>query len=257
MPDDERATPTLHIFADANDAARAAARRFVELARAAVETGGRFSVALAGGSTPRRIYELLAGADLAAQLDWSAVHIFFGDERCVPPDDADSNYRMANEALLSRVALPEENVHRMRGEGDAVANARLYEDELRGYFGDDAAWPEFDLVLLGMGDDGHTASLFPGTHALDARSAWVAANWVEKLDAYRVTLTAPAINHARHVMFIVTGASKAERLQEVLSGAADPHRLPSQLIQPRAGALAWFLDEAAAAKLNERMRDEG
>ncbi len=255
MPADDRATPNLQIFADAKEVARAAALRFVELARAGIATDGRFSVALAGGSTPRRVYELLASEDYAAQLDWSKVHVFFGDERCVPPDHADSNYRMANEALLSRVSLPEENVHRMRGEGDSVANARLYEEELRGYFGDDAAWPEFDLVMLGMGDDGHTASLFPGTHALEVRSAWVAANWVEKFDAYRVTLTVPAINHARRIMFIVTGAGKAERLPEVLYGAPDPRRLPSQLIQPRAGALDWFLDEAAAAKLTGK--DEG
>jgi 6-phosphogluconolactonase len=255
MPADEHATPDMQIFADANEVARAAAERFVELARASINTNGRFSVALAGGSTPKRIYELLAGSEFAAQLYWPGIHVFFGDERAVPPDDADSNYRMANEALLSRVALPEENVHRMRGEGDAVANARLYEDELRGYFGESAAWPEFDLVMLGMGDDGHTASLFPGTHALDAHAAWVAANWVEKFDTYRVTLTAPAINHARQVMFIVTGAGKAERLQEVIHGAHDPQRLPSQLIRPRAGALAWFLDEAAAAKLSRK--DEG
>jgi 6-phosphogluconolactonase len=254
MPADERATPNIQIFADANEVARAAALRFVEVARAGIETHGRFSVALAGGSTPKRIYELLAGEEFAARLDWSSVHVFFGDERCVPPDDADSNYRMANEALLSRVALPAENVHRMRGEGDAVANARLYEDELRGYFGDGAAWPEFDLIMLGMGDDGHTASLFPGTHALDVRAAWVTSNWVEKFDTYRITLTAPAINHAREIMFIVTGAGKAERLQEVIYGARDPHRLPSQLIQPRAGALAWFLDEAAAKLLR---KDEG
>ncbi|HEV2882310.1 MAG TPA: 6-phosphogluconolactonase [Pyrinomonadaceae bacterium] len=255
MPADDRATPDMQIFADANEVARAAAERFAELARGNIAGNGRFSVALAGGSTPKRIYELLAGEDFGARLDWSRVHIFFGDERCVPPDDADSNYRMANEALLSRVGLPEENVHRMRGEGDAVANARLYEDELRGFFGADAAWPEFDLVMLGMGDDGHTASLFPGTHALDAQASWVTANWVEKFNTYRVTLTAPAINHARQVMFIVTGAGKAERLHEVIHGAHDPQRLPSQLIQPRAGALAWFLDEAAAAKL--KGKDEG
>ncbi|MCA1555486.1 MAG: 6-phosphogluconolactonase, partial [Acidobacteria bacterium] len=157
-----RATPNLQIFADAGKVARAAAERFIELARESVAAHGRFSVALAGGSTPKRIYELLASDELNAQLDWSAVHIFFGDERCVPPDHADSNYRMANEALLSRVSLPEQNIHRMRGEGDAVANARLYEDELRGFF-DGENWPQFDLVMLGMGDDGHTASLFPGT----------------------------------------------------------------------------------------------
>jgi len=255
MPADERATSNLQIFADADQVARAAALRFTELAREGMASRGRFSVALAGGSTPKRIYELLAAGDFAADLDWRNIHVFFGDERSVPPDHDDSNFRMANEALLSRVALPEENIHRMRGESDAVANARLYEDELRGFFGDDAAWPEFDLVMLGMGDDGHTASLFPGTSALDVRAAWVAANWVEKFNTYRVTLTAPAINHARQIMFIVTGAGKAERLQEVMHGAHDPQRLPSQLIQPRAGALTWFLDEAAAAKLSRK--DEG
>jgi 6-phosphogluconolactonase len=253
MPADPT-TPNLQIFADASDVARAAADRFVALARESIEARGRFSVALAGGSTPKRIYELLAGEELREQVNWPEVHIFFGDERCVPPDDADSNYRMANEALLSRVPLPEQNVHRMRGEGDAVANARLYEDELRGFFGD-VDWPQFDLVMLGMGDDGHTASLFPETHALDVQSAWVTSNWVEKFNTYRVTLTAPAINHARNVMFIVTGAGKADRLVEVIYGARDAHRLPSQLIQPQEGALAWFLDEAAAAKL--KGKDEG
>jgi 6-phosphogluconolactonase len=252
MPAD-RATPNLQVFADASEVARAAALRFIEIARESIAARGRFSVALAGGSTPKRIYELLASDELSNQLDWSHVHIFFGDERCVPPDDAESNYRMANESLLARVALPEQNVHRMRGEGDAVANARLYEDELRGYF-DGEDWPQFDLVMLGMGDDGHTASLFPGTRALDVHAAWVTANWVEKFNAFRVTLTVPAINHARHVMFIITGASKAERLQEVLYGAREPQRLPSQLIQPHEGGLAWFLDEAAAKLLR---KDEG
>jgi 6-phosphogluconolactonase len=235
--------------------ARATAIRIIELAHVSANAHGRFSLALAGGSTPKRIYELLASEEFSDQLDWSQVHVFFGDERCVPPYHDDSNYRMASEALLSRVSLPAENVHRIRGEGDAVANARLDEDELREYFGD-GKWPRFDLVMLGMGDDGHTASLFPGTSALDVQNAWVTANWVEKFDTFRVTLTAPAINHARQVMFIVTGASKAERLQEVLHGARDEHRLPSQLIQPQdEGALAWFLDEPAAAKLSRK--DEG
>ena len=250
----DRATPNLQIFADAGEVARAAALRIIALAHERARERGRFSVALAGGSTPKRIYELLAGEEFSSQLDWSKVHVFFGDERCVPPDHADSNYRMANEALLSQVALPDENVHRMRGEGDAVANARLYEDELRGFFGDEK-WPQFDLVMLGMGDDGHTASLFPETSALDVQNAWVTANWVEKFDTFRVTLTATAINHARQVMFIITGASKADRLQEVLYGERDEHRLPSQLIQPQEGALAWFLDEAAAVKLSRK--DEG
>ena len=236
------------IFDDAAEVARATANRFTELAQRAIAESGRFAVALAGGSTPLRAYELLASEEYKNQLDWSKVHIFFGDERCVPPDDAESNYRMANEALLSRVGLPSNNIHRMNGIGDAVANARLYEDELQTYF-NDAAWPRLDLVLLGMGDDGHTASLFPGTEVLNEREAWAAANWVEKLGAYRITLTAPAINHAAHIIFLVTGENKAERLLEVLRGDDDPQRLPAQLIKPVDGSLEWFVDKAAAARV--------
>lgn len=238
----------LLIFDSASEVARAAADRFVELARAAINKRGRFSVALAGGSTPKRAYELLANTEYKDKLDWSKVHIFFGDERCVPPDDAESNYRMANEALLSRVAIPPQNIHRMQGMGDAVANAYLYEEELRTYFNNES-WPGFDLILLGMGDDGHTASLFPGSAALKEHQAWVAANWVEKLGAYRITLTTLTINQASHVIFIVTGENKAERLAEVLSDQRGSQRLPAQLIRPLNGSLEWFVDKAAAARL--------
>jgi 6-phosphogluconolactonase len=181
-------------------------------------------------------------------VDWPNVHVFFGDERAVPLDHADSNFRMANEALLSRVPVPARNVHRIEGLGDAAANASAYESELRGLFGD-ADWPRLDHVLLGMGDDGHTASLFPGTEALGERRLWVAPNWVEKLGAWRVTLTAPAVNAARRVTFLVTGKAKAERLREVLKGAHEPSRLPSQLIRPHDGSLEWFVDRAAAGHL--------
>ncbi|HEY0379599.1 MAG TPA: 6-phosphogluconolactonase [Pyrinomonadaceae bacterium] len=241
-------TPQVTVFDGAEEVARAAAERFVELAQSAVRERGRFAVALSGGSTPKRTYELLAGDDDGGRVDWPKVHVFFGDERMVPPTDADSNYRMASEAMLSRLPVPPENVHRINGLGDALANARLYDDELRTFF-NDAAWPNFDLVLLGMGDDGHTASLFPGTRALDEREAWAAANWVEKLDAYRVTLTAPAINHAAHVIFLVTGANKAAPLREVLKGGPDTRRLPAQLIRPPGGSLEWLVDRAAAARL--------
>ena len=228
--------------------ARGAAERFVELGQAAIDARGCFSVGLAGGSTPKRAYELLASEAYREQLNWSKVHIFFGDERCVPPDHSESNYRMANEALISRVSIPPPNVHRINGLGDAVANASLYEDELRTFF-NPASWPRFDLVLLGMGDDGHTASLFPGTKALVEPRAWVVANWVEKFGAFRITLTAPAINHAANIAFLVTGATKAERLLEVLRGALDPEKLPSQLIQPLDGSLFWLVDKAAAGRL--------
>lgn len=245
-------SPEIRIFEDAAKVAEAAATSFIKLAREAIAESGRFTVALAGGSTPKRAFELLASAPLRQQLDWAKVHVFFGDERTVPPDASESNYRMANEALLARVGLPAKNIHRMNGVGDAVANARLYEDELRTFF-NAAAWPRFDLVLLGMGDDGHTASLFPGTKALGEQEAWVAANWVEKLGTYRLTLTLPAINHAAHILFLVTGENKAERLKEVLSGEqTSKERLPSQLIKPLEGSLEWFVDTAAATLLSRQ-----
>ncbi|MCA1815135.1 MAG: 6-phosphogluconolactonase [Acidobacteria bacterium] len=239
------------VFDDAAAVSRAAAGRFVASADASIRQSGRFSVALSGGSTPRAIYELLASAEFAPRVEWSKVHAFFGDERCVPPDDEASNYRMARESLLSHVPIPTQNVHRMIGEGDAVANARLYEDDLRSFFGGDAL-PRFDLVMLGLGEDGHTASLFPGSPALEERRAWAVANRVEKLGAYRLTLTAPAINAAAAVMFVAAGAGKAERLRDVLEGGRDPSRLPAQLIRPGVGTLEWFVDRAAAAKLERR-----
>ncbi len=244
----------VRVFDDAEQVARAVAVRFVESAGESVAQNGRFSVALSGGSTPRRVYELLAGGEFAPRVDWPHVHVFFGDERCVPPDDADSNYRMARESLLSLVAIPPRNVHRMIGEGDAAANARLYEGELRAFFGD-ATTPRFDLVMLGLGEDGHTASLFPGSLALAESSAWVVANWVEKFGAYRLTLTAPVINSAAHVLFLAVGAAKAERVRDVLEGERDPVRLPAQLIRPGGGHLEWFVDRAAASKL-ERLESK-
>ena len=241
--------PVVKVFDDPEGVARAAASRFAELAREAVAERGLFAVALAGGSTPRGVYELLAGGEFRGRVDWENVHVFFGDERAVPFGHADSNFRMASESLLSRVNVPEKNIHRIEGVGDAAANASDYESEMRGLFGDDAEWPRLDLVMLGMGDDGHTASLFPHTAALDERRAWVAANWVEKLGAWRITLTAPAVNAARHVLFLAGGAGKAERLREVLKGERDPARLPSQLIRPHDGTLEWFVDRAAASRL--------
>ncbi len=240
--------PKVLVLDDPAELAQIAAAGFVKLGREAIAERGRFAVALAGGSTPKRVYELLASESYREQLDWSKVHIFFGDERCVPPDHAESNYRMANEALLSRVDLPAKNIHRMNGVGDAISNARLYEDDMRTFF-NDAAWPRCDLILLGMGDDGHTASLFPGTEVLMEGEAWVAGLWVEKLGAYRITLTAPAINRAAHVLFLVTGENKAARLAEILKGERDPVRLPAQLIKPLDGTHEWLIDKAASSGL--------
>jgi 6-phosphogluconolactonase len=195
------------------------------------------------------MYELLATDPFKARVDWSVVHIFFGDERMVAPDHPDSNYRMTLEALLSHVPIPQDNVHPIKGVGDAVTDARIYEKELRSFFSG-SEWPRFDLVLLGLGKDGHTASLFPGTNALVESGASVVANWIEDLDAFRITLTAPTINAATSVDFLVTGADKAQALAAVLEGPSDPEHLPAQLIKPESRSVTWLVDAQAASKLS-------
>ena len=225
----------------------AAARDFVARAERAIDERGRFAVSLAGGSTPRDTYEALA-QDYAERLDWSRVHVFFGDERTVPPQHEDSNYRMARETLLAHIRVG--SVHRMRCElppGEAALN---YEEQLREFFGPGEKLPRFDLILLGLGEDGHTASLFPETAALDVNDRWVVANPVLKLETARLTLTIPVINAARAVIFLVAGEEKAEALREVIEGAADPRAYPAKFIQPE-GELAWMVDRAAASLIRE------
>ncbi len=236
--------PDVRTFEGPQDLAEAAAGAFAEEAAESIEEKGRFAVALAGGSTPERTYEILATEyGKPGDLDWSKVHVFFGDERAVPPDHEDSNYRMAREALLSRV--PVGSVHRMRGELDPGEAAALYEEELTEFFDGP---PSLDLVLLGIGEDGHTASLFPHTPALDVRDRWVVENPVEKLGTTRITLTVPAINAARKVAFLVAGEGKAEALREILEGDADPRDYPAKLVHP-ADEPDWFVDRAAAKLL--------
>ncbi len=238
--------PNVKVFEDPRDLAEAAAGSFVEQARKAIEDSGRFSVALAGGSTPKRAYEVLAKEyGETGDLDWSKVHAFFGDERTVPPDHEDSNYRMAHDALLSHV--PVGSVHRMRGELDPPEAAALYEEDLEAFFGGP---PRFDLVLLGIGEDGHTASLFPGTPALDVSDRWAVENSVEKLRTTRITLTVPAINAANSVVFLVAGEGKADALKEILEGDADPRDYPAKLVRPSSGPV-WMLDRSAARLLGE------
>ncbi len=226
------------VRADAQSVAQAAVDLIV------VAAGGvpGFSIALSGGSTPRTLYELLAQEPYRSQINWSDLQVFFGDERCVPPDHPDSNYRMARDALLTRVPIPEQNVHRMKGELEPQIAAAEYGRMLKQKFGDGG----LDIVLLGMGDDGHTASLFPGTEALSETEHRCVANYVEKFKSSRITLTAPFINRSRQVLVLVSGASKAARVKEVLEGPHDPQRLPIQLIQPTNGSLTWLLDVAAA-----------
>ncbi len=228
---------------------RAAADKFIKVAGRAQAAHGRFSVALSGGSTPAALYTLLAAPDFARQVDWARVHVFWGDERCVPPDHPQSNYRMAKETLLSRVPLPAENIHRIHGENDPKQAAMAYEELLRGFLKGES----LDLVLLGMGDNGHTASLFPGLPGVTEPVRWVLAQYVEVVSMWRVTLTPVVINAAHYVAFLVAGAEKADRLRDVLEGPAQVEVLPSQAIQPATGELWWLVDAAAAARL-ERHR---
>ena len=241
---------TVQAFATAENLARAAAVQFVELANQAVTDHGLFHVALAGGNTPRRMYELLAADQLRSAIDWTTVHLYFGDERCVPLDHPDSNFRLASEALISHVDIPAVNVHPIEIEAEATSSAMRYESELRHCF-PDVEIPPFDLVLLGLGEDGHTASLFPHTQALAVTDKWVVANWVEKLASYRITLTPTAINGASQVTFLVAGANKAAAVKAVLEGPLRPEGLPAQLVKPEAGVLTWLLDAEAASMLVE------
>jgi 6-phosphogluconolactonase len=235
------------VLPDPETLSREAARRFTRLALAAAADEGRFSVALSGGTTPGALYRRLAEDPHRGQIPWEQVHVFWGDERCVPPDDPGSNFWLADEALLSRVPMPPDNVHRVRGELESKTAAKAYAAELRAFFG--APVPRFDLVLLGLGQDGHTASLFPGSDALDEKKRPVVAVTAQYQGrpAQRVTLTPPAINAARQVLFLVTGSAKADILQAVVEGPTG--RFPAQKIRPTGGQLGWLIDAAAASRL--------
>ncbi len=237
--------PEIKVFPAPGDVAREAADRIMRIAEEAVALGDRFAVALSGGSTPKLLYEMLAGEPYRSQIDWTKTEVFFADERYVPPDHAESNYRMARETLLGKVPIPGDNVYRISCEDDPDQGAKAYGLALKEKFADGGP----DLVLLGMGEDGHTASLFPDTPALDETKHRAVANYVERSTtgkSWRVTMTAPFINRARHVIVLVTGANKARRLAEVLEGPRDPRRLPVQLVQPASGKLTWLIDAAAA-----------
>lgn len=238
----------LHILEDTTALAQEAADRFVAASEEAIENRGQFMVALSGGSTPQEAYSRLADPMLATQVSWRNVHLFWGDERCVPPDHPDSNYRMARKTMIQKVPIPQANVHRIQGELDPDLAAEAYADELRTVFGSEER-PRFDLVILGLGQDGHIASLFPGSLALRETEHWVLAVFAEALQSWRVTLTPPVLNSARQLSFLVAGKSKADRLQEVLEGEAQIEPLPAQLIQPVNGQVTWLVDQAAAARL--------
>jgi 6-phosphogluconolactonase len=240
----------VRVYADAEELALKAARSFARLADQYVIGGGRFTVALSGGSTPKAMLSLLARDPFRDTVPWESIYFFWGDERTVPPDHADSNYRMAADALLAHVPVPSDHIFRIPADDpDPERAAADYEAAIRRAFGVSEGWPRFDLVMLGMGPDGHTASLFPGTTALHVLDRIVVSNFVPKFDTYRITLTAPAINAARNVMFVAGGADKAATLKDVLEGPYQPDTYPSQMIRPGDGALLWMVDEAAAAQL--------
>lgn len=245
----------LHIerVPSAQDVARRAAELFVRRNQEA-RARGRFTVALSGGSTPRAFHALLAAPPFRDQVDWSVTQFYWGDERCVAPDDPESNFRMARETLLDNVPIHDAQVHRIHSEmDDPTAAAALYADELRQEFAlAPGAAPRFDLIYLGMGPDGHTASLFPHTAALHVRDQLVVANYVPKLSTWRITLTAEVLNAAATVAFLVAGQDKADALAAVLDGPPNPEQYPSQLVTPSSGELLWVVDDAAAARLRPR-----
>jgi len=240
---------TLVVVADETALARAVADRFIANAKSALAAHDRFDVALAGGSTPKAAYALLA-AEYRDAIRWEGVRFFFGDERCVPPADDQSNFKMASETLLRPVGVAAERVFRMRGEDEPLQAARAYAEVLRRELPAEEGRPVFDFIMLGMGPDGHTASLFPGEDPLTDDAALVRAPFVAKFDTYRITLTPRVLNAARLVEVATAGAPKADALAAVLEGPRDPRTYPSQILEPSPGRLTWLVDEAAAAKLS-------
>jgi 6-phosphogluconolactonase len=244
--------PNVQIFPDVEFLARSAADQFIQLAATAIQSHGIFSVALSGGSTPQSLYQILASEPFSEQVNWSQVHLFWGDERCVPPDHPDSNYFHAYKTLITNVPIPAENVHRIQAELAPKEAAQAYEETLLGFF---QSMPDedirhrasFDLVLLGMGEDGHTASLFPGTEPVNEENRWVSALYVDRMGAWRVTLTPVVLNRAGKVIFLVAGSGKNWMLQKVLYGSYQPDRYPAQIIRPFSGDPLWLVDEAAAS----------
>ena len=243
--------PGVHVYPDPAEVARAAARYFVDYAWQSIAKEGRFMVALSGGNTPRQMFGILASDEFRGQVDWAKVHVFWSDERAVPPESPESNYGVARREFLIRVPIPEVNVHRMEAEKANIGRAaHEYEEVLRKYLDlDDRGVPRFHLIYLGMGNDGHTASLFPGTRVIRQTSRWVSTPMVTKLNTRRMTLTLPVLDAARRIVFLVVGSEKAKILHAVLQEESDPP-LPAQLVQPRDLGLKLFLvDKAAAAML--------
>ncbi len=243
--------PEFEIHPDSHALFQSAAEKFVQIANDAIIKRGVFFVALAGGNTPRELYVLLAQENWRTRAPWPQTHIFFGDERCVKPDHQDSNYRMALEALIGKIDIPAGHVHRIRGDDDPETAAAAYEIEIINVFSvAGIKKPRFDLVLLGLGNDGHTASLFPETSALYEKEKLVVVNYVEKFKSYRLTMTLPLLNASRSVIFLVSGENKTAIIEEIFKNTERSFQYPSELVQPSDGKLLWMLDHAATAALH-------
>ena len=241
---------TLKIFADIESLSQWAAQKIIETSLEAVSARGRFLLVLNGGGTPMRLFELLA-TDYRNKVDWSKTHIFWGDERCVPPDDKESNYGQARDVLLNRVGIPDSNIHRVQGELEPAEASKEYSHILQRFADPPLEWPRFDFVLLGMGEDGHIASLFPGSPMNASEPVLAVTGHYQGRPANRVTLTPLVLNCARTVLFMVTGENKAVTLTRVLSDKYEPEQLPAQRINPKDGQVIWLIDDAAAGKLSK------
>jgi 6-phosphogluconolactonase len=248
--------PEVHVFPDLDTLSHAAAEMLVERSRQALTNRGRFLIALSGGGTPSRLYGLLPHLPYRDQISWRGVHVFWGDERCVAPDDPQSNYGQARATFLGQVPVPAENIHRVKGELPPEEAAEDYAVVLERYADAPLTWPRFDVVLLGMGEDGHTASLFPGSEVETSKPTLAVSGHYQGRPAWRVTLTPPVINAAASVVFLAAGSAKAQTLAKVLHGQYQPKQLPAQRIQPSDGDLIWLVDNEAAEGLSPLIVEE-
>lgn len=212
-----------------------------------INSYGKCTIALSGGLTPRNIYKLLGSSEYSSRIAWERVYLFWGDERCVHPTDPNSNYKMVDETLISRVPIKSEHIYRIHSEETPIEAARGYENTLKIFFGDDT-FPAFDIILLGLGEEGHTASLFPGSSAIEENQRWVVSTYVEKLKAFRITLTFPVINNAKRIIFLVSGSNKAEILKKIF--VVNQNNIPAKKVNPKNGKLIWLLDKDAASLLD-------
>jgi 6-phosphogluconolactonase len=241
--------PNVRVFENLDLLSQAAAKLFIETSAQAILRRGRFLVALSGGNTPTELYKLLAQSPYKEQIDWLRIHAFWGDERCVPIGDSENSYRQAYDVLLSHVPIPAENIHRVESSLEPAEAAKDYANVLKRFASPTLDWPRFDLALLGMGEDGHTASLFPGSEVNVSTPTLAVTAQYQNRPANRVTLTPLVFNSARRIVFLVSGESKGQTLANVLYGGYDPEQLPAQRIRPTDGELIWMVDQSAASKL--------